>query len=52
VINRHARILLAGCAAVAATALGATAALAATTWTIKPGGAITASSSPARPAPP
>jgi hypothetical protein len=37
---RYARILFAGCAAVLAAALGVTAALAATTWTIRPGGAI------------
>jgi hypothetical protein len=37
---RYARPLIAGSAAVLAAILGATAALAATTWTIKPGGAI------------
>jgi len=37
---RYARSLIAGSAAVLAAILGATAALAATTWTIKPGGAI------------
>jgi hypothetical protein len=42
--NRNARILAAGCAAVLAATLGATPALAATTWTIQPGGAITATS--------
>jgi hypothetical protein len=41
--NRPARLLLAGCVVVTA-ALGATTALAATTWTITPGGAITAKS--------
>jgi len=40
----YARILFAACAAVAATALGVSTALAATTWTIRPGGAITAKS--------
>jgi hypothetical protein len=44
VSTRCARILFAGCAAVLAAALGATTALAATTWTIRPGGAITAKS--------
>jgi hypothetical protein len=39
---RHARPLIAGSAAALAATLGATAALAATTWTIKPGGAVTA----------
>jgi hypothetical protein len=43
--NRYARILAAGCAAVLAAALAAAPALAATTWTIQPGGAITATSS-------
>jgi len=42
--NRCARILAAGCAAVLAGSLGATPALAATTWTIQPGGSITAMS--------
>ncbi len=42
--NRYARILAAGCAAVLAATLGVTPALAAATWTIKPGGAITATS--------
>ncbi len=42
--NRHNRILAAGCAAVLAATLTATPALAAATWTIKPGGAITATS--------
>src|SRR5690242_3843108 len=37
---RYARPLIAGSAAALAATLGATAALAATTWTIKPGGAI------------
>jgi len=40
----HVRILLAGCAAALAAALGATTALAATTWTIKPGGSTSAKS--------
>jgi hypothetical protein len=40
--RRHARILAAGPAAVLAATLGVTAALAATTWTVKPGGAFTA----------
>jgi len=40
----HVRILLAGCAAVLAATLGATTALAATTWTIKPGGSTSAKS--------
>lgn len=40
--KRSARILLAGPAAVLVAVLGATAALAATTWTVRPGGAITA----------
>lgn len=40
---RYARPLIAGSAAVIAATLGATAVFAATTWTIKPGGAITAS---------
>lgn len=39
---RYARPLIAGSAAVLAAMLGATAAFAATTWTIKPGGAVTA----------
>ena len=42
--NRYARILAAGCAAALAATLGVTPALAAATWTIKPGGAITATS--------
>jgi hypothetical protein len=42
--NGPMRLLLAGCAAVLTATLGATAALAATTWTITPGGAITAKS--------
>jgi hypothetical protein len=42
--NRCTRILAAGGAAVLAAALGAAPALAATTWTIQPGGAITATS--------
>ena len=41
--RRSARLLLAGCVVLTA-ALGATTALAATTWTITPGGAITAKS--------
>src|SRR5689334_535586 len=41
--NRPARLLLAGCVVLTA-ALGATTALAATTWTITPGGAIAAKS--------
>ena len=43
--NRYARILTAGCTAVLAATLAAAPALAVTTWTIKPGGAITATSS-------
>jgi hypothetical protein len=39
---RYARPLIAGSAAVLAAILGATAAFAATTWTVKPGGAVTA----------
>ncbi len=39
---RYARPLIAGSAAILAATLGATAAFAATTWTIKPGGAVTA----------
>ena len=39
---RYARPLIAGSAAVLAAILGATAAFAATTWTIKPGGAVKA----------
>jgi hypothetical protein len=42
--NRYARILAVGGAAVLAAILGATAARAAATWTIQPGGAITATS--------
>ncbi len=42
--TRPARILLAVPAAALAAALGVTAALAATTWTVKPGGKITAKS--------
>lgn len=42
--NRYARILAAGCAAVLAATLAAAPALAATTWTIKPGGGIKATS--------
>ena len=38
---RYARPLIAGSAAVLTAILGATAAFAATTWTIKPGGAVT-----------
>ena len=37
--TRYARPLIAGSAAVLVATLGATAALAATTWTIRPGGA-------------
>jgi len=44
VSTRYARILVAGCAAALAAALSVTTALAATTWTIRPGGAITAMS--------
>jgi hypothetical protein len=44
VSKRYAHLLFAGCAAVLAAVLGVTAALAATTWTVKPGGAITAKS--------
>jgi hypothetical protein len=40
---RYARPLIAGSAAILAATLGATAAFAATTWTVKPGGAISAS---------
>jgi hypothetical protein len=40
--NLYVRTLAAGCAAVLAATLAATPALAATTWTIRPGGAITA----------
>jgi hypothetical protein len=43
--NRYASILAAGCAAVLAATLSAGPALAATTWTIHPGGTITAMSS-------
>ena len=43
--NWYARVLAAGCAAVLTATLTAAPALAATTWTIKPGGAITATSS-------
>ena len=42
--KRSARLLLGGCAAVLTAALGATTALAATTWTVTPGGAVTAKS--------
>ena len=42
--NRQARILAAGCAAVLAATLAAAPVLAAGTWTIHPGGAITATS--------
>ena len=42
--SRYARILAAGCAAVLAATLAAAPALAATSWTIQPGGAITATS--------
>ncbi len=42
--THHARILLAGSAAVLATALGAAPALAAATWTIRPGGETAAKS--------
>jgi hypothetical protein len=42
--NRYARILSAGGAAILAATLTAAPALAATTWTIKPGGTITATS--------
>lgn len=41
---RHARILFAGCAAVCAATLGVSTALAATTWTVQPGGAFQARS--------
>jgi hypothetical protein len=44
--NWYARILAAGCAAVLAATLAAAPALAAGTWTIQPGGAITATSGP------
>jgi hypothetical protein len=46
--TRYARILLAGPAAVLAAALGVTSALAATTWTVKPGGKVTAKSGAVR----
>ena len=39
---RYARPMIAGSAAVLVAMLGATAAFAATTWTIRPGGAVTA----------
>jgi hypothetical protein len=42
--RRHARVLAAGAAAVLAAALGAVPALAVNTWTIRPGGAFTATS--------
>ncbi len=42
--NRYARVLAAGCAAVLAATLAAAPALAAATWAIQPGGAITATS--------
>jgi hypothetical protein len=42
--RRCARTLIAGCAAILAATPGAASALAATTWTIKPGGAIKATS--------
>jgi hypothetical protein len=42
--NRYARILAPGCAAVLAATLGVAPAVAATTWTVQPGGAITATS--------
>jgi hypothetical protein len=42
--NRHTRILAIGGAAVLVATLGTAPALAATTWTIRPGGAITATS--------
>jgi hypothetical protein len=42
--NRYARILATGGAAVLVATLGTAPALAATTWTIQPGGAITAKS--------
>ena len=38
--RRYARILVAGCAAVLAATVGATAAFAAATWTIQPGGPV------------
>ena len=44
---RYARPLIAGSAAVLVATLGATAALAATTWTIRPGGAVTATATAA-----
>jgi hypothetical protein len=40
VSQRYARVLVAGCAAVLAATAGATIALAAATWTVRPGGAI------------
>jgi len=42
--NRYARILAAGCSAVLAATLAAAPAVAAATWTIQPGGAMTATS--------
>lgn len=42
--TRYARILLTGCGAALTAALGVTTAVAATTWTIQPGGAVTAKS--------
>ena len=45
--TRYVRILFAGCAAALTATLSVTTAFAATTWTIKPGGAITAKSSTA-----
>ena len=38
--RRYARLLVAGCAAVLAVPVGATTALAAATWTIRPGGPV------------
>jgi hypothetical protein len=45
---RYARPLIAGSAAVLVAMLGATAAFAATTWTIRPGGAVTATAASAK----
>ena len=42
--KRYARILFAGCAGVLVAALSVTTARAETTWTIRPGGAVTANS--------
>jgi hypothetical protein len=44
--TRDARILVAGCAAVLAATTGATTALAAATWTVRPGGPVSLTSGP------